>query len=117
MVTPLQVLKTARKLIAKKEGWTKGTCARNRSGVPVDWDESSAVSFCAYGAIYRAAIPLDSAGDRVHLKAEDFLKKVIQRPTIQFWNDEWERTKKEVLAAFDQAIANASKKTTKGSRR
>ena len=97
----LQVLKAARKLIAA--GWTRNTYARRKDGTPCNERSPVAARFCAMGAIDRAA------GDAIlaHLQARNVLREFMGDNVVAF-NDT--STKARVLAAFDKAIASASKK-------
>lgn len=99
MLTPLEVLICARKLIARPRWWTRGVCARDRFGVQVSPSSGGAYCWCAYGALIRAAGygPLLSA-------AVVILERVIgSRMTL--FNDGADHA--EVLAKFDEAIALA----------
>ncbi|WZO97276.1 hypothetical protein EP7_004300 [Isosphaeraceae bacterium EP7] len=88
-------LNEARKLVEK--GWCKGTSARNAAGEPTGTTDVDAVAWCPYGAM--GAIPGAS-----FIRTTDRYRKSIGRLAISKWNDEPERTKEEVLAAFDRAI-------------
>lgn len=102
MKTAREVLMEARRLIDEK-GWTQNTFARDKSGEPVVPDAYCAVCFCSTGAIARAAQDDDLL---VRMEARRRLRAVIDS-SIPDWNDNPERTKDQVLAAFDQAIERA----------
>jgi len=55
-VRTIDVLRAARKRIANKSRWTTLVAARNRDGIPVDFDDKTACRWCAVGAIY-AEVP------------------------------------------------------------
>jgi hypothetical protein len=101
-MTPVDILKAARELIAKPERWTRGTFARNLDGHPVPYDTSLAASFCALGAICHIA----TLCPRERTQAECMLRGEL--PTLQLvsaFNDSHDHP--EVLALFDRAIAKA----------
>lgn len=108
-------------------GWTQKVGARDANGNPCIVYEDVARSWCASGAI-ATALDLGKLGnasmgktdpeataryERATLtrnKAEEFLVKAIDALTywsVPSWNDRDERTKEEVLAAFDKAIVLA----------
>ncbi len=51
----LEVLHEARSVLVEPGSWTQGTYARNRFGRSVSSFEPDAVSWCAVGAVHRAA--------------------------------------------------------------
>lgn len=103
MRATLDVLKEARALIADK-GWCQGVYARNANGNATDLHGRHAAAFCAEGAMFCAA------GEGFAENALSFFADAIPsgyRRGYLSWNDEPGRTKEEVLAAFDRAIARA----------
>jgi len=54
------IVRRARKLIAPPDRWTRGQAAENRDGCPVTVYVQAAYRFCAYGALWRAALELGS---------------------------------------------------------
>jgi hypothetical protein len=103
MTTVLQILTKARDLIEKK-GWTQNSNARNKNGKEVLEHNRNAVCFCASGAIWRAG---GRCWNQEIDDAEEILISCIRNQEIVEWNDQEGRTKKQVLAAFDRAIAKA----------
>jgi len=98
----VEALKEARALIAN--GWTQGCPARDANGTDVNSLDPSAVSFCIYGACYRAS---QSRSDDVYRLTGSVLQKLCTgAPSV--WNDAPERTQSEVLALFDRAIERAA---------
>ena len=85
-----EVLVAARNLI-DREGWTQNHYGRPGRG------------FCVYGAC--GAAEHGSALCGGYGPAEDVMRKVLGAPQLAAWNDTPGRTKAEVLAAFDKAIA------------
>lgn len=85
-----QILINARKLI--EIGWTQHTSHEVIDGVHC---------YCVSGAICRAA--WDSCYAIATSNARLKFEKIINE-NIPLWNDKPERTKEEVLAAFDKAI-------------
>jgi hypothetical protein len=110
-LTAVQVLMRAKKLLVTK-GWTKGTFARDKYHKQhLDWYSPKAACFCAGGALNRAS------GEDNHY-ADNYLERIIEQTgfvksswnydsVIAVWNDDPKRTKKQVLTAFDKAIALA----------
>ena len=80
-----------------REGWCQGAFAANARGEAVGVEDDDACRFCALGAIDRVAY--SSNESRL---ASDCLERVIGCEAAG-WNDHEERTKEEVLAAFDAA--------------
>jgi hypothetical protein len=97
MKTTKDILIEARELIAK--GWTQGANARDLQGKIVDESDEAAVCFCVYGAISRAECCDGYSGS-----ARDLFADANGVYLIDAWNDAPERTKPEVLAAFQKAI-------------
>lgn len=127
MNAPIKILKAARKLLTKKQRWTKDTLARDKYGKPVLSYSSNAHSFCALGAIGRVS---GRSNGRSNLdkvwgtygsapeEARSFLRKAIRKLTgrsmdIYYWNDAKKRTHKQVLKTFDKAIELAKISKTK----
>jgi hypothetical protein len=91
-------LREARALIER--GWTQGHFARDEDGYPEHEGSPDAVCWCAMGAM-SAADPNDKYG------LYGALSHAIGDEMVGMWNDRIGRTKAEVLAAFDKAIALA----------
>jgi hypothetical protein len=91
----LAVLRQARDLISDASRWTQGDNARNRFGQSCPLDSSAAVCWCAMGALKRV-------NPALAWEARNALAKVIDDSVVTF-NDQHSHA--EVLAAFDQAIA------------
>ena len=64
MAKPLQhqVIARALELIADEANWSQGAWARTASGKPCPWTDPAAKSFCAFGALNRAAHELAARG-------------------------------------------------------
>lgn len=99
----LRIARHARGLIAK--GWAKNFNALDSHGGPTSVASPEACSFCSLGALVRAEFDLGS---------KDNIQPRIDIANIMFthvggnvasWNDGPYRTKAEVLAAYDHAIA------------
>ncbi len=119
VMTPLEILRGARALLADEARWTRGVVARNVDGDDVPYSESQAVCWCAVGAIFRSSDDRSSRwpSDReyaagklfaaaAHIGFDDFSSLFDH---IGRWNDRPERTHAEVIAAFDRAIELAEK--------
>lgn len=101
MTTPAEILRKARELIETK-GWTQGAYARSAKGEPVDWYNKRACQFCLNGALnYAEGLAFVSYDGR------ELIREAVGQPNTIKWNDEPTRTKAEVLAVFDRAIALA----------
>lgn len=98
-MTPLQVLKKARKLLSKPEKWTQGWYYKDSNGQDVYDDMDEAVCFCAMGAIERSS----NAQVEVESKALLLLKNAV-RVDVAAWNDAPRRTHAQILRGFDKAI-------------
>lgn len=101
-MTTTDVLKAAREHLASVAFWQGGPSRIDGREMRVD--ESYPPSDCAVTAISFVGSPMGSRID-----ARKRLAKAIGLPdgevfTIADWNDAPERTKAEVLAAFDRAI-------------
>ena len=95
MQTTKEILVAARAIIANKENWTQDAYARDKYGVSIGVNCSNAVYFCSIGAIRKITMsPFD---------AMEVLRKHMEDSIIAF-NDG--HTHKEVLAAWDEAIAS-----------
>jgi hypothetical protein len=106
-MTPAEILKEARKIIARPEAWTKGATARDVNGMGCYTDTAEAVCFCSMGAILRVR---NSMAKGYCPAKEDrafrILSQTVRRPTAA-WNDDPATTHADVLNAFDHAIAKA----------
>jgi hypothetical protein len=102
--TALGVLVAARRLLARRERWIKGSFARTREGYRTSEFSESAVCFCALGAVNRCA----NLNSKLELDAKRALYPVMSYD-ISGYNDAPRRTHKQVLAAFDRAIVTLRK--------
>lgn len=109
--TALSVLVAARKLITPRKRWTKGSWARADGGITTDETDPAATCFCMSGAIrrYTNGDAADAHDIRVRDAARSAVHAVIHSDSIAAYNDAVRRTHKQVLAAFDRAIANLRK--------
>lgn len=101
----VKILRRAQGLIAKKNGWTSGADARDRGGEETSIESRTARAFCAGGALVRAASAIDPCFQGA---ATDALRKslgVRGEGSVARWNDKPRRTQKQVVAAFEKAIA------------
>lgn len=98
-MTPLEILRAARKRIEAPERWTKGAGARFADGTIASPNRvSEAVSFCCIGAL------LD--GDqRANTEAYVAMASVVPGGLLAPFNDAPSTSHSDVLAAFDRAIA------------
>lgn len=106
----LKVLRMARGLINKKNGWNRGAMAMNKAGKTVTVKSPEAVCFCAIGALRRAEFKLGTPGTAAQARIE--LRKAL--PTYAYTNSIVEFNdnsvgKDRVVDLFDRAIACVSK--------
>ena len=95
MQTTKEILVAARAIIANEENWTQGAYAKDKDGSSIGVNCSNAVCFCSIGAIRKITMfPFD---------AMKVLRNHMEDSIIAF-NDG--HTHKEVLAAWDEAIAS-----------
>lgn len=105
-------LETARSYIASPDSWLQWEMATGADGKPCEAWEDGACKFCAYGALVRATNGVKDAalmvGREVILHSEgDYGQSfLISGEEITEWNDDYVTTHKDVLAAFDSAIAS-----------
>lgn len=97
-MTTLEILEAARRLIEKRENWTRAWWALDAAGNPVDSTDPSGVCFCIAGAINRAS-------DRNGRAAFEALERQITSGPRQIIQFNGGHTHEEVLALFDRAIA------------
>ena len=104
------LLRRARDRVAN--GWTQHYAARDVDNVPCGAKDDRAASFCAFGALWADG---DVAGGLASVAAYTRLTNELQpafdkrhNGDLAKWNDDPERTKDEVLAAFDAALAVAT---------
>ena len=109
-VTAKAVLKRARKLI--EQGWAKGAFAkdkwRKRFVSPIS---EEAHSFCIMGALERASADLTSSSfSAEYHNARHLLESAagVGAGQLANFNDYKAKSKKQVLATFDEAIKLAS---------
>jgi hypothetical protein len=113
LATAREVLRGASARIER--GWTQRAIARNRYGSTVISTSPQAVCWCSSGAILVTAfvLPLGLLEyDDACEDAENLLRRAIRAECgepmpVTDWNDADGRTKAEVLAVFDAALALA----------
>lgn len=105
MVSDLQVLITARAILASPSSWTKGEAARTENDLPTWVDDLQATRFCVVGAIRRAIFVLYGSPTQHRITAQVLGALGFNEPDCMDWNDDPDRTHAEVLALFDAAIS------------
>ncbi len=111
-MTPLEILRGARELLAKPERWTKGTWARANT-VPVLAENSEADCFCLVAAILRAAGSWAAAREALPVLA-DMVRTapahagMLMAPIVCF-SDDPNATHADILALLDRGIAELEK--------
>lgn len=111
MVSNLQVLITARAILASPSSWTKGEVARTEDGRPTWVDDPQATCFCAIGAIRRAIFVLHGRFMQLRIPTQVLCALGFDEPDCMDWNDDPDRTHAEVLALFDAAISTLAEET------
>lgn len=102
MIDILEVLKKAKKKIAKKKNWCQGVMARDKEGNPTKYHGGEAAKFCAMGAVYRVCYEHKMYWLDTSLDAMDLLEEQARTNDMIGYNDT--HTHKEVLSIFDMAI-------------
>jgi hypothetical protein len=110
-ITAVTILRKARERITPRERWCQGPQAQDVTGAPADARGQSAVAWCAMGVL-TAALGYD--GPRDYLV--DQLDRATARGSIVGvnegigdWTDCPARAHRNVLAAYDKAIARLCK--------
>lgn len=100
----VSLLTKARALIALPENWTQGVRSRSKHGNWCPSTSESAAQWCAIGAMDRI-VDLEFSGDKL-LRADAYYALVDAAGVAFFPKFNDTSTHKQVLAAFDKAIAN-----------
>lgn len=104
--TVVDILKAGRQRLTDLAKWTQGCLARDALGTPITTSDVNAVCWCAFGVLY--------SFNNSSLAAEAFhpLFRAVHRRNrlvdIGTYNDAPERTHEEILALYDDAIAEAA---------
>jgi len=107
MITTLEVLTRARDVLAEgPHRWTRGDCARDKSGdLAAPWD-SSAESWCLFGALSKVARTEEIGGEATEIL------DAICGGNITHFNDDPSTTYEAIISALDRAIEIASRDVT-----
>lgn len=102
----------ARSKIANPEHWTQGAHARTVTGAICNAGSGDAFCFCASGALYASYCKSLSLLDKLKYsersaKAYSLLCETADGGNIEWFNDAPNRKHRDVLVAFDRAIALA----------
>ena len=100
-MTDLEIMKAARLLLTPPGSWIQHVYARNHNGRIVHPTHKDGACFCSIGAFMRIN-PDRSFPIPVEFKHHMFFKC---GNLITNWNDHPDRTHAEVLAEFDEVIA------------
>ena len=92
------VLIKARAVLVKK-GWNQRSYAQDKDGNETFYASPEACSFCAAGAVMAAT---SNGGERNRAVAR--LVDLIPWNNVTRWNDDQDRTKRQVLALYTRAI-------------
>ena len=103
----IEILKHARQLL--KRGWCQEALAQDKDCFPCpSWSEN-ACQWCASGAIRRASWVYDGCmGLQGDSNSEYWARSTFSRISgilcIPIWNDDANRTQKQILKTFDRVI-------------
>jgi hypothetical protein len=98
-----KIVKKARRLITPADRWTRRQAAQNRDGCPVTVYVRAAYRFCAYGALWRAALSLGSESPAA--VADCIASKLITAgPDALSTINDGPGGHRKVLAIFDKAL-------------
>lgn len=98
----------AKDLIRSPDKWTRDFYARDSDGVEVSPDNSTAVCWCALGAIaYATNTDWNQFWSLSSDTASALLGAAHVDEDVPAWNDDPARTHAEVMEGFDRAIAAA----------
>jgi hypothetical protein len=106
--TAVDILRQARQLLAKPNGWTKGWAAQAEDGTVVGVRDKSASKFCASGAVIRAAYELGVDGSQEERAAMVGYSSETPFPFLLTAFNDSQQTIQPVIEAFDRAITKLS---------
>lgn len=111
----LKILKAVRRLLSKKERWTKNHTARTKNGELTNYADRTAYAFCLTGAICRI-------GSTFYERKETsiLLKNHLPRPfkrrndnpgnlSLMYYNDHPRTQHKDILNLLDSTISSFTK--------
>jgi hypothetical protein len=99
----IQIVETARTLIADEQHWCRRHLAEDGNGVSVSPTSVGAVKWCGLGAVIAAAYQLTHDFDVAHQLGHEALRPRYGPSTLIYVNDT--RGHAEVLVLFDDVIA------------
>ena len=101
--TTIQTIRQARAILSDSAKWTQGAIARDDAGAEVEWDNTSAASYCLLGAVrYAAGHLYGQRGYTAYAEAVDTLAEWLDgyedgiygaevgdwaREIVGLWND------------------------------
>lgn len=113
-MTPLEILRGARELLAKPERWTKGACARNADGYSTIATGNDGCSFCVVGALMQ--VGGDSfLSSPAAIIALELMHKLSGSLSAGDFNDDPNTTHADILDLLDRGIAQLDAATVKDS--
>ena len=114
MTDILDILKNTRELISK--GWCQFALAVDSNFNVVDYNNSTATSYCLIGALEKSIFrdkysKSNTDNHKYFTKVYNILLKYIDGPhfTLSTWNDSRDRTQQQVLDMLDNAIRDLEK--------
>jgi hypothetical protein len=99
----IQIVERARALIADEQHWCRRHFGEDANGSPVSPTSTSAIKWCALGAVIAAAYQLTHNADVAYRVGYQILRPRYGSATLIHTNDE--RGHAAVLALFDEVIA------------
>ena len=101
-MSALEILTSARALIASPDNWTQYGMARTALNEFVEIDDSEACKFCAVGAVYK------NGHDNFELECESLeaLASVLHPDELDDDWDHWDH--EEIITSYNDAFSHAS---------
>lgn len=110
----LAVLEGAQALHSAPSTWARGHFATDKHGSVCEPLCHKSVCFCPVGAVSRVAATLYAGKTGgIYSGALEAIRKVIDRQSIEIWNDAKERTFADVRKMWIEAIAARRARVTK----
>lgn len=96
-----------------RKGWTQGAFARDRNGEGVYSRDKKAVCWCLSGAII-AGFDYEYQRWKYSSSIRKKIKELYGRDDILSWNDDRNRTKKQVLEVMEEVEKSYGRNSNRG---